>query len=373
MQRLARGVGAIALWATAAVSGARSAAASETRIAYLNVSEGDLAIFGGAADNAAENVSGVATVVPYPPFAWPPSAGAPALLREDARAYLLFHLHKAFLPYNLVWTDVRPTQGPYTMIVVGGTPELLGFDRRVAGVALLDCDDVQASNLVFAFPSAVPGDLHGLFVTAAQETAHAFGLEHTDDQEDIMHARLGPAQWTFTDRVNLVTPPRLCGRMSQNSHATLLSVLGAWPEGTPKPLADGSIPDVEAPEIVVEGPLPGVAVTGPLAFTFTVRDPSGIAEVTLQSAVATRVWVKPKEGTVFTHQLNLPPGRAQVHVWARDRFGNQALKTLSVEVLEGSEATGCALVPLRHLRDRQTPLALFVLFFTLGACRLARR
>ncbi|MDX2020151.1 MAG: hypothetical protein SF187_07900 [Deltaproteobacteria bacterium] len=376
MHGLANRLGVLVLVAMASAVGTRDAAAVEPRLLYLNVSDGDFAIFGGPADDATENTSAVATVAPFPAFTWPASAGAPTVSREDARAYLLFALHKAFLPYNAVWTDVRPVAGPYTMVVVGGSPELLGFDRRVAGVALLDCDDVQPSNMVFAFPAAVPGDLHGLFITAAQETAHAFGLEHTEDEEDIMHAKLGPAQWTFTNRVNLVTPPRLCGRMAQNSHAALLAVLGAWPAGQPKPLADGTIPDIDPPVITINAPSPASFTGEGVAVTFSAEDPSGLSEVGLQSAVASRTWNKPTNGVPLTAQLALPPRAAEITVWARDIFGNQIAKSLVFDVPSSTEPGGCNVAaPLHRARRRPDALVttLFVLFLTLRACRLARR
>lgn len=235
----------------------RQAHGSAPKVAYLNVSDGTTALFGAPQDDATLNLSAIATVAPFPAFVLPQSVNEPTVSRQQATDYLLLSLHKAFLPYNLVWSDVRPVSGPYTMVMVGGRPELLGFDSRVAGVASMDCNDTQSSNVVFAFPSALPGNLHGLFVTAAQETAHAFGLEHTDDESDIMNARIGAAQWTFTDQTNQITAPRTCGPLTQNSHLKLLEVLGMWPSGSPKPLADGRIPDVTGPVVSIREPVSG--------------------------------------------------------------------------------------------------------------------
>jgi hypothetical protein len=352
---------------------ARPAHALEPKVAYLNVSDGTTALFGAPQDDATLNLSGIATVVPYPAFAWPQSPNEPALSAAQASDYLLFALHKAFLPYNLVWTDVRPLRGPYTMVVVGGRPELLGFDSRVAGVALMDCNDTQPSNIVFAFPSALPGNLHGLFVTAAQETAHAFGLEHTDDEADIMHAQLGAAQWAFTDRPNPIAAPRTCGPLMQNSHKKLLEVLGEWPGGGPKPLADGRIPDVTPPVISIKEPVAGQTVPSHFRVSVTVADESPLAETSLQTAGGSRVHTKPNRNEVLEEQIELAEGPASLVVWARDENGNQSFSSVDF-VVEPSpfNSVGCDYAASRRTSKGALPapaMAIFVLILAWGTCR----
>ena len=169
-------------------------------------------------------------------------------------------MHKMFLPYNVLVGSTRPARAPYTMVVIGGTPDLFELQRDVAGVALLDCNDNLPSAVVFAFPPILEGSLHGLIVTIAQEAAHAYGLQHTADREDLMHPTVNPAQRAFVDRTSAVAPPRLCPPLVQNSHAALLSVLGPWPGG-PKPLLDGQVPDIEPPQGTILAPAARAAST----------------------------------------------------------------------------------------------------------------
>jgi hypothetical protein len=205
------------------------------QVLYLNFSDGTEDIVRADGDDPAHNRSIMGTASPYPAFAWPD-----ATTIEDRRAlirHITAEVNQAFLPYNLLVTTVRPTSGPYTMVVVGGGPALFAMDARVAGVAYMDCDNHQASNVVFAFPEPLGDNEHGLFSTIAQEAAHAFGLQHSTDPNDIMYPRVDLQQVSFQDRESPVAKPRFCGSATQNSHRRLLEILGPW-MGGPKPSSD---------------------------------------------------------------------------------------------------------------------------------------
>jgi hypothetical protein len=115
--------------------------------------------------------------------------------------------------------------------MIGGDPALFQMDPRVAGVAFMDCDNRQADNVVFAFPAPLGGNVHGLFTTIAQEAAHALGLQHSADPNDLMYPRVDLAQRSFQDRESLVASPRYCDGETQNSHRRLLELVGAWKGG----------------------------------------------------------------------------------------------------------------------------------------------
>ena len=375
---LAHRTAVLQLAATCATLTAVTQALATTRVAYLNVSDGTTALFAAAQDDAVLNQTAIATVVPYPAFTWPAGQAGASLSTSQAKAYLLLALHKAFLPYNLLWTDVRPARGPYTMVMVGGDPEAFGFDSRVAGVAVLDCEDAQASNIVFAFPGALPGNLHGLFVTAAQETAHAFGLEHTQDEEDIMHGQLNPRQWTFPDRQNAVSAPRACGGLVQNSGQKLLSVLGAWPSESPKPFANGILPDIEGPVITIQAPAADRTVaSNDVVVSVLLADESEIDEAVFQTVAGARRHAKPPRGMPLAESFTLPSGSAKVVVWARDAYGNQGFTEVNFVVDDPVDDLGC-----RYAASSQGAAVsrgiwlgglLFVAIFLSRACRRRRR
>jgi hypothetical protein len=222
---------------------ATAAAAPSPAVLYLNFSDGREDVFRAENDNAAQNRSVMGSSAPFPAFAWP------GMNDETARRTLVDELARqvndAFLAYNVIITTHRPTSGAYTMVLVGGNPGIFSLDPRVAGIAFMDCDNRQATNVVFAFPASLGTSVHGLFATIAQEAAHAFGLQHSSNPDDLMYPRVDVTQRGFEDRESSVASPNLCGPVTQNSHRRLLELLGPWPGGD-KPI-DELPPPVEAP------------------------------------------------------------------------------------------------------------------------------
>jgi MYXO-CTERM domain-containing protein len=198
-------------------------------VLYLNFSDGTEGLERADVDGAAQNRSIMGPVAQYPAFAWPGIADdldRQALVRDVAE-----RINEAFLPYNILVTTSRPAAGPYTMVMVGGTPALFGMDAHVAGLAFMDCGNHQPANVVFAFPEPLGDNRQGLVSTIAQEAAHALGLQHSSDPDDLMFPRVDLAQRQFQDRDSLVAAPRYCPGDTQNSHRRLLELVGPWPGG----------------------------------------------------------------------------------------------------------------------------------------------
>lgn len=218
---------AVAFFAAAVVP--RVAQAGGHEVLYLNFSDGTESVIRADADDATRNRSLMGAVAPYPAFAWPgmDDAAARAALVED----LTRRIGEAFAPYDVEVTAARPPGGSYTMVMVGGDPALFQMDPKVAGVAFMDCDNHQPDNVVFAFPAPLGGNLHGLFTTIAQEAAHALGLQHSSDPNDLMYPRVDLAQRSFQDRDSPVASPKYCSGETQNSHRRLLELVGARREG----------------------------------------------------------------------------------------------------------------------------------------------
>ena len=211
------------------IAGTPGRAAAQPAVLYLNFSDGSENVIKANVDDAAEDRSIMGSVTPYPAFTWP------GVTDEAARRKLIDdvtqQVNDAFLPYHVLVTTTRPAEGPYTMVMVGGSPALFGMDAHVAGVAYMDCDNSQPANLVFAFPAPLGDNVHGLFSTIAQEAAHAFGLQHSSDPDDLMYPRVDLQQRSFIDRDSAVAMPKYCAPSTQNSHRRLLSLMGAWPGG----------------------------------------------------------------------------------------------------------------------------------------------
>jgi hypothetical protein len=229
--------------------------AAGSQVLYLNFSDGTEEVLQADVDDASENRSMMGSVMPYPAFTWP-GADAPA-----PRARLVKEItgliDEAFAPYDIIVTSTRPAAGPYTMVMIGGEPALFKMEPRVAGVAFMDCENRQARNVVFAFPATLNGSKHGLFTTIAQEAAHALGLQHSSDPNDLMYPRVDLSQRSFQDRESQVASPQYCEQQTQNSHRRLLELLGAWAGG------DKSSALAITGTDVVNGSMGGCSLAGP--------------------------------------------------------------------------------------------------------------
>jgi hypothetical protein len=241
------GVAAVTAWLVAA-PGLAHAVGRE--VLYLNFSDGTEDVTRSDVDDATRNRSMMGSVTAYPAFAWPGMDDADA--RRAVVADLTRQIDEAFAPYDIVVTSTRPVAGPYTMVMVGGDPALFQMDPRVAGVAFMDCENRQEGNVVFAFPAPLGGSVHGLFTTIAQEAAHAFGLQHSSDPNDLMYPRVDLSQRSFQDRDSAVASPKYCDGDIQNSHRRLLQLVGAW-KGGDKATAQAIAASHEEPAEVMGG------------------------------------------------------------------------------------------------------------------------
>ena len=110
-----------------------------------------------------------------------------------------------YAPFNAQIVTTRPASGRYMMCLVGGNPGVIGVGGGAAGIAPLDCDNQEESNVVYAFSEVLTPQntgsttesLKAIAATCAQETAHGYGLGHTTNQADVMYPQLTPSVTGF--------------------------------------------------------------------------------------------------------------------------------------------------------------------------------
>lgn len=178
----------------------------------------------------------------------------PAYGNGSAQAATFQELQSYYEPFNIVMTSQRPPDWlPYTMAVIGGASNQGG---GVCGVANVACDGLKRNHVSLTFPESCGG----VSEIAAQETSHNWGLEHVDDQTDLMYPFNNGGFKTYTDACNTVDHSTggavtQCGYIheiycpagegeQQNSYQELLGVFGARAVDSVAP----EISDIQPPD-----------------------------------------------------------------------------------------------------------------------------
>ncbi len=143
-------------------------------------------------------------------------------------------------PFNVEVVDQRPIEPGYMMVMVGGRPGVLGETdhSHVGGLAPFNGQPIQHP-IVFVFSRQLRNLKRETCETAAQEIAHAYGLDHTYDCRDIMTYRRRCGRMR-----RFVDEDMRCGEHeerdcnpsagpTQNSYSMLMDILGPRAEEEP--------------------------------------------------------------------------------------------------------------------------------------------
>ncbi|MBL8948926.1 MAG: hypothetical protein JNK45_37485 [Myxococcales bacterium] len=186
---------------------------------------------------------------------WPGFSGT----EQQALALIqVFETQMAPYGVRIAYDERPPSHLPYAMVMMGGTPDLLGLGGSVLGVSCSsDCGDFWWRDTTFAFTDNInPNNAEVLGTTALHEAAHAFGLAHIDDSTKIMNPFVGSGDVTWGDMCTpyndatggincMPTHDEFCGGGAQNSHAELLAFFGE------------NSPDIEPPVVEILAPADG--------------------------------------------------------------------------------------------------------------------
>lgn len=87
----------------------------------------------------------------------------------------------------VVITDDRPSAGFYSTVLVGGNYEMLGCGKApgsALAIAPMDRGNFNPSDLAFVFPAEQPVAVQAAVIS--RSVGHIFGLENTNNPEDLM-------------------------------------------------------------------------------------------------------------------------------------------------------------------------------------------
>jgi MYXO-CTERM domain-containing protein len=221
-------------------------------------------------------------------------------------------------PFDIVITDQDP--GPsveHFEAIVAGSPNEIGMDGGVGGVSPFGCGIINNA-ITFSFAN-IYSSTRDICETVAQETAHAFGLEHEFLCEDPMTYLTGCGEKAFKDIDaecgEFSARECYCGGTRQNSYQALI---GHFDAGRPTP-----------PEINIVKPLADALVQPGFVVEVDARDNIGVASVAVYMAgqLLSESSIPP---FVFNAPAGLAEGPLAIRVVATDNRGEVSEKTINV-------------------------------------------
>jgi hypothetical protein len=256
-----------------------------------------------------------------------------------------------YSPYNITVTDVQPADGVvYNEAIVAGHPSDVGEGPDILGIAPLANNCSSESNVIsFTLANQHSGDQRDFDIcwTAAQESAHAYGLDHEFVFTDGISACDDPMTYR-TDcggEKFFRNKPAECGESkvrdckctrTQNSHIMLLGIFGPGTPTTPPPQISMTYPAADA-----------TTITDGVAIHVTASSVRGITHVELYfngSRWADSPGVpfgpagQPPSDYAFPLASNLPDGIIDIEVNAYDDLGLVS-RTPVLTVTKGSPCT----------------------------------
>jgi hypothetical protein len=232
---------------------------------------------------------------------------------------LMACMRKTYAPFDINVVDVDPGNVPHFEEIVGGHPIDLRDDIPGAGgVAPFDCSEIPNA-ISFTFDVYGPDPL-SLCWTAAQETAHAFGLQHEYLQKSPMTYLGGdlPKMFQAVDAQcgRYMVEPCTCGSPTQNSYALLLALLGP---GAPTP-----------PDLAITQPPDGKKVQPGFEIRATAMDDVAVDRVELWIDGAMTDMIKTAPYNFVAPALDL--GAHAIEVRAYDVQDTQATAAIGVDL-----------------------------------------
>jgi MYXO-CTERM domain-containing protein len=177
------------------------------------------------------------------------------------RASVVQIIRKRIADFGITVTDQRPQSGDYDMEMIGNWE---GANPDFAGIAPnIDCFDAEGGEVSFTLEAS--GSADGIAEIVLQELAHTWGLEHVDEQQDLLYPTTQGTNKTFQDACHKIVEDtqlnetngycnavhtEFCDYGWQNSYQELLYVFGE------------AVPDTQPPGVTIVAPADGATIDG---------------------------------------------------------------------------------------------------------------
>lgn len=229
-------------------------------------------------------------------------------------------VRETYQPFDVVITDEDPGDVPHFEAMVAGEASDIGMIGLIGGIAPFMCGETINNAITFTFPELVENDVVETCWVVAQETAHAFGLDHEYLCEDPMsYLRSCDYSKRFVDQDAPCGEydPRdcYCGGATQNSYRYLLEQFGP---GIPTP-----------PSVSIDSPREGEDVEAGFIVRAQASDDLQVDRVELR-VNSVFVGTVESEPYVFNVPDTLSEGRLRVEVTAYDNYDYQTTEVVTV-------------------------------------------
>ena len=286
-------------------------------------------------------------VITVPPFDF--ADYSQQLTRDQIISDVMNIARKFYADFNVDLVTVRPQSGDYVMTAVGGLPDLIdqpcANNSCVAGLAPLDCqpgNPIQYNaggdiEVVYAFSATAkyfgqqPYDsmILDLAVTVAQETAHSYGLGHSDNMQDVMYPQetgktVGFLSGGYADNNNCAA-----GQGQQDAHALLLQILGP---------NTGSPADVTPPTVKITSPRDAAVVPRSFAVSIDAADDVSVDHIDVQVAGPAQSINVRLDKAPYQTMITVPSdGAWALSATAFDAAGNSTADTINLSVASSAK------------------------------------
>lgn len=256
-------------------------------------------------------------------------------------------LREVYSPYAITVTDQLPDTNAYNEAIVAGYPGDVGLGSDILGIAPLasNCSaQVRVISFSFANYHGAAARVQNICWTAAQESAHAFGLDHEYEFTDGDSACNDPMTYRVDCGGEKFFRNRRakCGEMaargcrcgaSQNSHAKLVETFGPGTPITPPPT------------VAISVPVPNTTVSGNWFITTSAGSTRGVHKIELYfndsrwllidgAVFGKNGQLNPTEYTVYAPAA-LPDGIIDIRAVAYDDLGI-ATSSSTITVTKGA-------------------------------------
>jgi len=293
---------------------------SPWQVVYLNFDGAKLEAGGNDAKTNRTDLI-LTPTLDYPAMSWTNLGG-----KQQGMKDVVDQLKLIFLKFAVKLVTERPTEGDYTMAMIGGTGESCKKGSAgTVGIAPLDCTNTNKSDITLIFGGLMSSSAKKLAFVIAHELGHTFGLEHVTDTKGIMYPALNPEVCCWV--TSSLSEASTCGRPTQDEEKILADNVGVGKQDTLPPL------------VWFKRPGAGAILPPDVSFEVTAADDLGVHHVVI---FLDGKQVLELSDPPYTDALtNLGDGEhtlmAEVHDWAEQKNTAELKFTVSSScVLDGT-------------------------------------